>query len=69
MLKIEDNAFKNCLSLKELHFEKFDDVQDFKSRFNDGMSNDYSIIVKDKLCIEWIGSNFETHVVPASRYI
>lgn len=68
-MKIEDNAFKNCLSLKEFHFEKIDEIPDFKSRFNDGISTDYVVIVKDKLYKKWLEENFEVHLLSKSQYV
>ena len=69
MLKIEFNAFKNCKSIKEFHFEKFDEIPDFKSRCNDGISDDYVVIVKNKLYDKWFNDNFEVKILSLSQYI
>ena len=68
-MTIKLNAFNNCSSLKEIHCEVFDDIIDFKSRFNDGISDNYIVIVKDKLYKKWLNANFEVHIVKASNYI
>ena len=69
MLKIDTNAFRNCLALKEFHFEKFDEVPDFKSKFNERISKDYSIIMKDKLYNKWFNENIEVNALRVSQYI
>lgn len=65
---IEHNAFKNCINLKEIHFEKCDKA--INTNITDEFLN-VKIIVRDKLCLDFKiedKSNFDK-IVPYSKFI
>lgn len=59
---IEFNAFKNCTSLKEIHFEKLDKPVN-TNIYSCNIPNDLKIIVKDKLYKDFL--NVE---IPANHH-
>lgn len=59
---IEFNAFKNCTSLKEIHFEKLDEPVN-TDIYNCNVPDDLKIIVKDKLYKQFLDIE-----IPANHY-
>lgn len=59
---IEFNAFKNCTSLKEIHFEKLDEPVN-TDIYNCNVPDDLKIIVKDKLYKQFLDTE-----IPANHY-